>query len=96
METARGRFTRIVIPITVPATTSGSMRLHSAPTAFFGSLSPIRQALVQSSSANIARANGRGTRCVASGIVTSAAPKPVTPKMNAPANAITASVASVA
>jgi hypothetical protein len=29
-----------------------------------------------------------GTRCVASGIVTSAAPKPVTPKISAPRNAI--------
>lgn len=55
----------------------------------------MRHALVQSSSENIARANGRGTRCVASGMVSNAEPKPVTPKMNAPPNAIAAKAASV-
>jgi len=84
------------MPSTVPATTSGSMRFTSDFTVFFGSARPMRHALVQSSSANIASANGSDTRCVASGIVTSAAPNPVIPKMMAPANAMTASAASVA
>jgi hypothetical protein len=83
------------MPSTVPATTSGSMRLTSAFTVFCGSANPMRHALVQSSKANIASANGSDTRCVASGIVTSAAPNPVIPKMIAPANAIVPSAASV-
>ena len=83
------------MPIVVPTTISGRMRFHSVATALLGSASPMRQALVQSSKENIASANGRSTRCVASGIVRSAEPKPLIPKMNEPPKAISASAAKV-
>ncbi len=83
------------MPTTLPTIIPGRMRFHSGPCALLGSVRPMRQALVQSSTENIASANGSGTRWVASGIVSSAEPKPVTPKMKAPPNAIAVNAASV-
>ena len=44
--------------------------------------------------ANSARAKGSGTKCEASGMVTSAEPKPVMPKISAPEKAMSASSAA--
>jgi hypothetical protein len=88
MPAARGRLTSTVTPSAVPATIIGMRRVHSARTAFFGFSRPMLSAAARSASTKSASANLSGTRCVASGIVTSAAPNPVTPKISAPRNAI--------
>src|SRR5204862_1453955 len=48
---------------------------------------PTRKAFARSISTNSASAKGSGTKCVASGTVTSAAPKPVMPNTTDPAKA---------
>ena len=63
------------------------MRVHSLFTAFLGFSKPMRKALARSISTNSASANGSGTKWVANGTVTSAAPKPVMPKITEPAKA---------
>src|SRR5688500_9828790 len=93
MPAARGRLTRSVTPSAVPTRIMGTRRVHSARTAVFGFSSPTLNAAARSASTNSASANLRDTRCVASGIVTSAAPKPVIPKITAPRNAIAANAA---
>src|SRR6266850_2272166 len=90
---ARGRLTRSVTPSAVPTAIVGTSRTHSSRSAFLGSSKPMRSAQDRSARTKSASANLSGTRCVASGMVTSAAPKPVTPKISAPMNAIPASSA---
>ncbi len=68
----------------------GTRRVHSPFTACFGFSKPMRKALARSISTNNASAKGSGTKCVAKGTVTSAAPKPVMPKTTEPAKAAAA------
>src|SRR2546423_1386382 len=89
----RGRLTSSVTPSAVPARIIGTRRRHSARTAFLGFSSPTLKAQQRSTIAKSGSANASGTRCVASGMVTSAEPKPVMPKISAPTNAIPASSA---
>src|SRR6476659_5076728 len=91
---ARGRLTSTVTPSAVPTTIIGTSRVHSLRTSFFGFSSPTLNAQHRSTMAKSASANLSGTRCVASGIVTSAEPKPVMPKISAPKKAIAASSAA--
>jgi len=74
----------------LPAMIIGTSRIHSARTAFFGFSKPTRSAQARSTSTKSASAKRSGTRCVASGMVTSAAPKPVTPNTSAPRKAMPA------
>jgi len=60
----------------VPTRIIGTSRNHSSRAAFPGFSKPTRIALDKSARTNSASANLRGTRCVARGMVTSAAPKP--------------------
>src|SRR5258706_13010239 len=89
----RGRLTSRVTPAMVPRRMVGTMRVHSLRTAFFGFSKPTRKALARSISTKSANAKGSGTKCVASGTVTSAAPKPVMPNTTDPAKAAVASAA---
>src|ERR1700682_3028854 len=88
MPAARGRLTSSVTPSAVPRRIIGTSRVHSLRTAFFGLSRPTPSAQARSASANSASANLSGTKWVASGMVTSAAPKPVIPKISAPRKAI--------
>ena len=90
MPAARGRLTSSVTPATVPARIIGTRRRYSPRAALRGFSSPTLNELAMSASANSASANLSGTRCVASGIATSAAPKPVAPNTIEPRNAIAA------
>src|SRR6267378_7326823 len=89
----RGRLTRSVTPSAVPTVIIGARRTHSSRNALLGFSKPMRSAQDRSARTKSASANLSGTRCVASGMVTSAAPKPVTPKISAPMNALPASSA---
>src|SRR6185295_18138488 len=91
MPAARGRLTSTVTPAAVPARIIGTRRRYSARTALRGFSSPTLNELAMSASAYSASAKPSGTRCVASGILTSAAPKPVTPNTTEPQKAIAAS-----
>src|SRR5690348_17325032 len=65
----------------------GTRRVHSERTAFLGFSSPTASAQDRSTTTKRASAIGSGTKCVASGMVTSAEPKPVMPKISAPTKA---------
>src|SRR4051812_10300843 len=95
MPAARGKLTSSVTPSAVPARIIGTRRVHSLFTAFFGFSSPTLKAQHRSTTAKSASANLSGTKCVASGMVTSAEPNPVRPKINAPMKAITAKTLSL-
>ena len=79
MPVFRGRFTSSVTPMARPTTIIGTMRTTSAFTACRGFSRPTRSELARSTTENIASAKVSGTRCVASGMVISADPKPVMP-----------------
>src|SRR5205085_9092058 len=89
----RGRLTSRVTPSAVPARIIGTRRRHSARTALRGFSSPTLNAQHKSTTANNGSANASGTKCVASGMVTRAEPKPVMPKISAPKKAMSASSA---
>src|ERR1043165_509435 len=92
MPAARGRLTSTVTPATVPARIIGTSRRYSPRTAFFGFSRPTLNEVPMSARAHRASANWRGTRCVASGMAMSAAPKPVAPNTIDPRKAIAARI----
>src|SRR5438105_3421220 len=91
MPAARGRLTSSVTPSAVPTRIIGTRRRHSSRAALRGFSRPTLNAVERSTSAKSGSANCNGTKCVASGIVTSAEPKPVTPTTSAPMKASPAS-----
>src|SRR5882672_3772094 len=88
MPAARGRLTSTVTPAAVPARIIGTRRRYSARTALRGFSNPTLKELAMSASAYSASAKPSGTRCVARGMLTSAAPNPVTPNTTEPQKAI--------
>src|SRR5260221_4739657 len=91
---ARGRLTSSVTPSAVPTRIIGTRRRHSSRAALRGFSSPTLNAVARSTSAKRGNANCSGTKCVASGMVTSAEPKPVRPTTSAPRKASAASSAA--
>src|SRR5258708_5930913 len=94
MPTARGRLTSSVRPSAVPTRIIGTRRRHSSRAALRGFSRPTLNAVERSTSANSGSANCNGTKWVASGMVTSAEPKPVMPTTSAPMKASPASSAA--
>src|SRR5436190_10563194 len=84
---ARGRLTSNVTPSAVPTRIIGTSRRHSSRAALRGFSRPTLKAVQRSTRAKRGSANCSGTKCVASGMVMSAEPKPVKPTMSAPRKA---------
>src|SRR5438045_1247189 len=91
MPSARGRFTSSVTPSAVPTRIIGTRRRHSSRAAWRGFSKPTLNAVERSTRAKSGSANCSGTNCTASGMVTSAEPKPLMPTIRAPKKARPAS-----